>query len=70
MSSITDLFTPDGRVELKITDLKELFRLEALNYAENKCMINGLKAGLPAEHILTMIGESDKEEESGKCQEQ
>ena len=64
MSSITDLFMPDGRVELKITGLKDLFRLEALNYAENKCMINGLKAGLPAEHILTMIGENDKEEDN------
>lgn len=63
MNSITDLFMPDGRVELKIIDLKELFRLEALNYAENKCMINGLKAGLPAEHILIMIGENNKEED-------
>lgn len=61
-NSITDLFTPDGKVELKITDLKELFRLEALNYAENKCMLNGLKAGLPAEHILTMIGEKEEED--------
>jgi len=64
MNSITDLFTPDGKVELKIVDLKELFRLEALNYAENKCMLNGLKAGIPYEHILTMIGENDKEEEN------
>lgn len=63
MNSIGDLFTPDGKVELKITDLKELFRLEALNYAENKCMLNGLKAGLPAEHILTMIGENEENKE-------
>lgn len=62
MNSITNLFIPDGKVELKITDLKELFRLEAMNYAENKCMINGLKAGLPNEHILIMIGENNKEE--------
>lgn len=64
MSSITDLFTPDGKVELKITDLKELFRLEAINHAENMCMINGLRAGIPADHILTMIGENIEEEEN------
>lgn len=52
-----NLCTPDGKVELKVSDLKELFRSEAADEAENRCLINGLKAGLPAEHILTMIGE-------------
>lgn len=61
MSSIVDVFTSDGKVEIKIKDLKDLFRSDALNWAQNQCMVNGLKAGLPAEHILTMIGENEEE---------
>lgn len=56
------MFTPDGKAEIKISDLKELFRSDAISWAENKCMVNGLKAGLPAEHILTMIGEKEESE--------
>lgn len=56
-----DAFMPDGTVELKISDLQSLFRSDALNYADNKCMVNGLKAGLPHRHILIMIGEDEKE---------
>ena len=64
MANITDMFIPDGKVEIKISDLKELFRNDALSWAENKCMINGLKAGLPANHILTMIGENEESEDN------
>lgn len=52
-----DAFLPDAKVEIKVVELKELFRSEAADEVENRCLINGLKAGLPAEHILTMIGE-------------
>lgn len=63
MPSITDMFVPDGKVEIKISDLKELFRNDALSWAENKCMLNGLKAGLPADHILIMVGENKESED-------
>lgn len=66
MSSVVDMFTPEGKVELKISDLRELFRSDALNWAENKCMINGLKAGLPVEHILAMIGENEEVKDESK----
>jgi len=65
MSSIVDVFTSDGVVQLKVNDLKNLFRSDALNWAQNMCMVNGLKAGVPAEHILAMIGENEEE----KCNE-
>lgn len=60
------MFVPDGKIEMKVADVKDLFRQEALNWAENKCMINGLKAGLPAEHILAMIGENDENKDEDK----
>ena len=60
---LVDMFTPDGTVELKISDLQNLFRQEALNRAENRCMINGLRAGVPAEHILAMLDEDNNKEE-------
>lgn len=60
---LVDMFTPDGTVELKISDLQNLFRQEALNWAENKCLINGLRAGVPAEHILAMLDEDNNKEE-------
>lgn len=66
MPSIVDTFSSDGIVQLKIRDLKDLFRSDALNWAENKCMVNGLKAGLPTEHILIMIGENEEEKDEGK----
>ena len=64
--NIIDTFSLDGKVELKVSDLKQLFRSDALNWAENKCMINGLKANLPAEHILTMIGETEEDKNESK----
>lgn len=57
-----DALTSDGTLTLKVSDLKTIFKNEAWAMAENKCLINGLKAGLPAEHILTMIGEKKEEE--------
>lgn len=66
MSSIVDAFSSDGKAELKIGDLKQIFRSDALNWAQNMCMVNGLKAGLPAEHILTMIGENKEEKDESK----
>ena len=45
---LADAFISDGTVELKVTDLKDLFRTEALSWAENRCLINGLRAGVPA----------------------
>lgn len=66
MASIIDTFSSDGKVELKISDLKQIFRTDALNWAQNTCMINGLKAGLPAEHILTMIGENKEDNDENK----
>lgn len=63
MASIVDAFTSDGNVTIKIADLKQLFRDNALNYAQNTCMINGLKAGLKHEDILIMIGKNKESED-------
>lgn len=62
--ALTDMFVPDGKVEIKIADLKEMLRQEALSQAETKCMLNGLKAGLPARHILIMIGENEEDSDN------
>lgn len=66
MNSLVDVFTSDGTVTIKIRDLKDLFRSDALNWAQNMCMVNGLKAGLPAKHILMMIGENEEENDESK----
>ena len=60
---ICDVFYKDDRIELKVNEVIDYFRGEAETFAENKVLINGLKAGLPASHILTMIGKNDKESE-------
>lgn len=62
--AFADMFIPEGTVEIKIADLRDMFRTDALNWAENRCLINGLRAGVPAEHILAMLDEDNKEEES------
>lgn len=56
---LADAFGCEDRVQLKVSDLTCIIKNEALNWAQNTCMINGLKAGLPHEHILIMIGEND-----------
>lgn len=56
-----DMFTPDGTVELKVSDLQNIFKSDALNWAENRCLKNGLRAGVPAEHILAMLDEDEEE---------
>lgn len=53
---LIDAFSCDDRIDLKVNDLVSYFRNEARVYAENTVMINGLRAGLPAEHILIMTG--------------
>ena len=60
---LVDMFTPDGTVQLKISDLQNLFKLNALNWAENRCLKNGLRAGVPAEHILAMLDEKEEDSE-------
>ena len=60
--SFADMFVPEGTVEIKIVDLRDLFKTDALNWAENRCLKNGLRAGVPAEHILAMLDEDFKED--------
>ena len=55
---LADTLGAEPRVEMRVSELKEILKSDALRWAENKCLINGVKAGLPAEHILTMIGEN------------
>lgn len=62
--AFADMFVPEGTVEIKVADLRDIYRNEALSWAENRCLINGLKAGVPAEHILAMLDEDNKEEDS------
>ena len=59
---IMDAITPEATVTLKVSELSEILRTEAFNFSANMCMVNGLKAGLPAEHILIMIGENEETE--------
>lgn len=54
---LADAFACEDRVQLKVSDLMQIMKMEALNYAQNQCMIEGLKAHLPHNHILIMIGE-------------
>ena len=61
---IVDVFKPEDRVELTVNDLVNYFRKEAKTNAENEVLINGLKAGLPASHILVMIGKLDTDSTS------
>lgn len=61
--AFADAFVPEGTVQIRIVDLKDLFKTEALNWAENRCLKNGLRAGVPAEHILAMLDEDFKEED-------
>lgn len=60
--ALPDMFIPEGTVEIKVVDLRDLFRSEALNWAENRCLINGLRAGVPAQHILAMLDEKEEDE--------
>lgn len=53
---LVDLFTPGEKITLEVNELINYFRVEARVNAENKVMINGLRAGIPADHILVMIG--------------
>lgn len=57
---LADAFNAEDRVPLKVSTLSDILRAEATSHAANKFMINGLKAGLPAEHILIMIGENEE----------
>ena len=59
---LVDAFNKDDRVELRVNELIAYFRAEASTYAENKVLLNGLKADLPASHILAMVGKFDNEQ--------
>ena len=53
---LVDMFSPEEKVTLNVNELISYFRHEARIYAENTVMINGLRAGLPASHVLVMVG--------------
>lgn len=53
---LCDTFGREDRIEIKVNELVSYFRNEASIYAENTVLINGLRAGLPADHMLIMIG--------------
>lgn len=53
---LVDMFSPEEKVTLSANELVNYFRNEARTYVENQVMINGLRAKLPASHILVMIG--------------
>lgn len=65
MGGFIEAFKPDDRVEVTVNSLISYFRTEAKTHAENKVLINGLQAGLPADHILTMVGKNISKEEEG-----
>lgn len=53
---LVDVFSPEEKLNLSVNELIGYFRDEARTRAENQVMINGLRAKLPASHILVMIG--------------
>jgi hypothetical protein len=69
---LMDTFNKDDRVELKVNELINYFRVEASTNAINEVLLNGVRARLPYDHILTMIGETapvmqnDNNENDGK----
>lgn len=54
---LADAFSAEDRVQLKVSDLMGIMRSDALNWAQNQCLVNGIKAHLPHNHMLIMIGE-------------
>lgn len=54
---LADTFGPEDRVTLMVSDLLSILRSDALNCARNQCLVNGVKAHLPYNHILIMVGE-------------
>lgn len=65
---IIDAFSKDDRVELKVCELLNYFKSEAKTDARNEIMLNGLRAGIPHEVILIMLGEKVPENEAAKWQ--
>lgn len=59
MMGFVDVLKPDATVELKVSELSNVLKTEAINWALNQVMINGLKAGIPHADILTMVGENE-----------
>lgn len=51
MASITDLFSPEERIELKLSELTELIK----NGVKEELIENALRCRLPHEHILCML---------------
>lgn len=66
-----DAFSKDDRVEITVNQLIDILRSDALNWAENQVLVNGLKAGLNHVDILTMAGELKLTEDDtdGRCGE-
>ena len=62
---LCDVFGSEDRIQLKVNELVDYFRDEARMYVNNTVMINGLKAGVPSEHILIMMGESNTDLKEG-----
>jgi len=65
---ILDAFNKDDRVEIKVCELLTYFKNEAKTDARNEIMLNGLRAGMPHEVILIMLGEEVPENEAAKWQ--
>lgn len=63
---LVDAIGRENRVELTVSDLQSIMRTEALSWAQNQVMINGLKAHISHDDILTMVGENDTEESEDK----
>lgn len=55
---LADTFGAEDRVPLKVSDLMTLMRSDSRNFVRNQFIVNGLKAHLPHNHILMMIGEN------------
>lgn len=68
---LVDAFSKGDRVEITVNQLIGVLRSDALNWAENQVLINGLKAGLNHVDILTMVGEIKPAEDDtdGRCEE-
>lgn len=54
---LADVLGCEDRIQIKVGDLMQILRSDALNWAQNQVMVKGLEAHLPHNHILIMAGE-------------
>ena len=58
---LVDAFSADRTVEVKVIELEGLLKNAGILQAENRCLKNGLRNGVPAKYIFKMLDEYNEE---------